>query len=104
MNDKREKKILACYLKRLNENKKPFITSFLFKLIIWLSIVVVLAALLQLHKTGDVNIIILLLVSMLAGCVLGFVVLMRSEYKQWQYIKPYIDRNSIEERIRKLNT
>lgn len=104
MNKQREKKILSCYLKRIDQSNKPFITSFIFKFILWLALVSIIVILLQLHKAGNIHIIILISASMFSGGVLGFIVLLQSGYKQWPYIKPHIDRNSIEERIKKLNT
>ena len=104
MNKQREKKILSCYLKRIDQNKKPFITTFLFKFILWLVLVAIITVMLQLHKTENIHIIILITASMLSGSALGFIVLLQSGYKQWPYIKPHIDRDSIEERIKTLNT
>ncbi|CAA0103362.1 Uncharacterised protein [Halioglobus japonicus] len=99
-----ERKYLQGVLEKIETNKVSIFGRRMMTPILWITVAVVVLALLGFREDDTINTLTVIIVSMLAGCFVGIVSFSQAAEKHWPHIAHHIDKGSIEARIEDLGT
>lgn len=99
-----EKRYLKCILKKFDAKTNGDLKILLIKLSVWVISVISMFVLLQLHKRDLIEPIILVAASLFLGCIMGITIMLQNSNKYWSVLKVHIDRSSIADKVKELET
>ena len=104
MNQNQERKVLRALLRRIDTEPNAFFHGKLFLVLLWFPLFFIFGISFHLTQMYDFGPILLCSVSGLVGAFMFWVFLRRAGQRNWPVVKPYIDRDRIEERLNELET
>ena len=102
MNEKQELRFLKSIIKMQQTKKLPVYFNGWFNFVIWIFVGAVFLIGKRAYDSGEVNAIVILCVTLIIGMLLGFYLIYKESYRQWPYLKPYINTDKVKERVDEL--
>ncbi|MDH5769595.1 MAG: hypothetical protein OEZ31_11675 [Nitrospirota bacterium] len=103
MNKIKEKKFLEQTIKEIENDKQTILTTFWFSPLIWLISAIIFNIIILAFEKEIINVFVVITLSALIGCVIGFIIFAQTALKDFPYIKKYINKDKIKKRIEELN-
>ena len=99
-----EQKILEGVHKRLQSSKTPILFQRWFLIILWVILVLFLFLLYRALNEGYLPPIAAAIITLFVGVSISWVVYLKEAEKQWSFLAPHLDRESIEDRLNTIRT
>ncbi|HPE71787.1 MAG TPA: hypothetical protein PK018_06405 [Candidatus Competibacter sp.] len=104
MSKTQEQRSLKQLKKNVCSQNKSIFLSWWINPVLWVLVAVTFVGLQRFNNMGAIEVWVVIIVSAIAGAVVGAIIIVQVSEKQWPYIKPHISVESINERLSELDT
>lgn len=99
-----EKKLLTALFKRLDQTDVGIIGRPFFPFALWVALAIAFTVMFHLADNGSMPNDALVIVAGVIGAFVGWILFYRTALTQWPVVRQHIDRDTVEKRLRELET